>query len=65
MYYNHKNNAQRAREEGFEDEDSIEVEETTNSGTKLKVTYYSDGSSTSHFGGPVGSTDYDENGDEC
>lgn len=35
------------------------------SGTEEDVTYYADGSSTRHCGGPCGPMNYDENGEEC
>lgn len=35
------------------------------SGQEEDVTYYSDGSSTRHGGGPCGPMNYDENGEEC
>lgn len=37
-------------------------EQTDKNGTK--TTYYKDGSSTVHWGGPCGSSSYDENGEE-
>ena len=30
-----------------------------------KTIHYKDGSSTVHWGGPCGSTNYDQNGEEC
>lgn len=60
------NNAQRARDDkSFNDPNKTEGEERTISGTKVKKTYYSDGSTTTHWGGPVGDTETDENGEEC
>lgn len=32
--------------------------------TKVDVTYHNDGSSTVHWGGPCGDSDYYENGEE-
>lgn len=40
-------------------------EERTLSGSSVSVTRYADGTSTHHFGGPCGSANYDENGEEC
>lgn len=34
-------------------------------GGKVSETNYSDGSSTVHFGGPVGDVNYDQYGNEC
>lgn len=34
-------------------------------GEDLRTTVYSDGSSTVHWGGPCGSTQYDAYGEEC
>jgi hypothetical protein len=34
-------------------------------GSKEKMTYFSDGSSIRHCGGPCGPMHYDENGEEC
>lgn len=36
-----------------------------NTGGYNKITYYSDGTSTVHWGGPCGSTNYNEYGEEC
>lgn len=46
-------------------EDKRTVYEKDLSGNLVKVTRYSDGSSTVHWGGPCGSTSYDEYGNEC
>lgn len=39
--------------------------ENDNTGSQVEVTRYKDGTSTYHFGGPVGIVHYDENGEEC
>ena len=39
--------------------------ERTHTGSTITVDYYKDGRSTVHWGGPCGSTDYDEFGEEC
>lgn len=36
-----------------------------NSGAIIEETHYKDGSSTVHWGGPVGDSHYDSNGEEC
>lgn len=60
-----ENNAQRARRDSnFTDSKAKIGKERGISGTEHEVTRYSDGSSTHHFGGPCGSSDYDENGEE-
>lgn len=66
MYKSRKNNAQKARRDSrYYDLYSKTRWENDNTGGKVKVTRYSDGSSTYHFGGPCGSQDYDEFGNEC
>jgi len=46
--------------------DAKDVEERDGStGTTHRVTRFQDGSSTYHFGGPVGDVHYDEYGNEC
>jgi len=35
------------------------------SGSEVDVTYYSDGTSIVHYGGPCSSVCYDANGEEC
>lgn len=67
MYNNKKdgNNAQKAREDkSFNDSKKEESSKKIN-GTDVPVTYWSDGSTTTHFGGPVGDYESDENGEEC
>ena len=39
--------------------------ESDNAGGKVEVSRYSDGTSTVHWGGPCGSSNYDEYGREC
>lgn len=39
--------------------------ERTHTGSTVSVDYYENGRSTVHWGGPCGSTDYDEFGEEC
>jgi len=34
-------------------------------GGTVEVTYYNNGHSTVHWGGPCGDQSYDENGEEC
>lgn len=34
-------------------------------GSDVDVTYYSDGTSKVHWGGPCGSSNYDQYGEEC
>lgn len=64
--YNDKNNAQKdSKNSLFEDKNSKEETERLTSGTSVKVTRYSDGSSKVHFGGPVGDVNFDENGEQC
>jgi len=67
MYKSEKeNNAQKARRDSsFTDSKAKTGKERTISGSDVEVTRYSDGSSTYHHGGPCGSSDYDENGEEC
>lgn len=47
-----------------EDDVSVRTKERHN-GADIDVTYYKDGSSKVHWGGPCGSTSYDEYGEEC
>ena len=61
--YNYAHRA--SAKERFTDDKKEESKVKLSSGSYIDVTYYSDGSSTHHFGGPCGSTDYDENGEEC
>lgn len=64
--YNKPNNAQRSRDdERFNDPRKEQKREKTPGGGYIDKTYYSDGSSTVNWGGPCGSTDYDEFGREC
>lgn len=55
----------------YQDQDNLERSDYTtkyerdNTGGKIKVTRYADGTSKYHFGGPCGSQCYDENGEEC
>jgi hypothetical protein len=68
MYKNSKteNNAQRTRnDKRFNDPKKEETREKTAGGGYVNQTHYSDGSSTVNWGGPCGSTDYDEYGREC
>lgn len=61
-----ENNAQRSSsDKRFKDEKSSKEKVRNNSGGYNEVTYYSDGSSTTHFGGPVGDVNYDKYGREC
>lgn len=39
--------------------------ENDNTGGKIKVTQFKDGSCTYHHGGPVGDAHYDDLGEEC
>jgi hypothetical protein len=39
--------------------------ESDNTGGKVAVTRYKDGSSKYHFGGPCGPMTFDKNGEEC
>ena len=39
--------------------------ESDNTGGKVEVTRYADGSSTYHFGGPCGPIHFDSNGEMC
>jgi hypothetical protein len=39
--------------------------ESNNTGGKVAVTRFKDGSSTVHWGGPCGPMSYDKNGEEC
>lgn len=50
--------------EKMERQDYSERKERNN-GSDISVTRYRDGSSTVHWGGPCGSTNYDEFGEEC
>jgi hypothetical protein len=54
---------QKDEDVSFEDrkEDEIELP----SGSKVKVTRFSDGSSTVHWGGPCGDSQYNDLGEEC
>jgi len=69
MYLSDKykyNHAQRAQKDPhFTDENATEGYITSPAGTKVRVTNYSDGSTTYHHGGPAGDSCYNENGDEC
>lgn len=71
MYNNNNNkdkdnNAKRAiYDENFTDLDATTEKERVLTGVEIEVTRYSDGSSTHHFGGPCGSVNYDEFGEEC
>lgn len=56
---------QAAWDKLFEDIHKKKEVVTGPSGSETEVTYYSDGSSTVHFGGPCGPSNYDENGEEC
>jgi hypothetical protein len=63
---NKENNSQKKRSNPyFKDHGAKEVEDTNLAGSKVKTTQYSDGSTTYHFGGPVGDISYDEYGNEC
>lgn len=62
MYSNHKPMSQRP--DLYEEYGKTRMERTP-SGSEVAVTRYEDGSSTVHWGGPCGSTSYDENGEEC
>lgn len=46
-------------------ENSNRKKERMASGEEVEVTRYSDGSSTYHFGGPVGSARFNADGEEC
>lgn len=60
------NFAQKASEDSnFNDPDQEEGKLTIPGGSQIDVTYYSDGSSTHHFGPMAGDCNYDENGEEC
>ena len=52
-------------EEDVSDEDRSEAYVKGITSEKHRVTYYKDGSSTHHWGGPCGPTNYDEFGEEC
>jgi hypothetical protein len=57
MCYRDRENMNRDDfEEGYEDD---------NTGGKVRVSRYSDGTTTVHHGGPCGDSHYDENGEEC
>jgi hypothetical protein len=49
----------------FEDKNKKESYISDNVGSKVKQTRFSDGSSIVHFGGPCGSSRFDECGEEC
>jgi hypothetical protein len=60
------NNAQRARDDkNYSDKNATKSKRRLGSGSEVDVTDWSDGSSTHHFGGPVGDVEFDENGEEC
>lgn len=60
------NNAQKAREDrNFQDDKKTTGKDRTLSGSEVNKTYWSDGSTTTHNGGPVGDTQTDEYGEEC
>lgn len=61
-----ENFAQRARRDSsFIDFRAERKKEKEPTGGEVEKTYYSDGSSRVHWGGPTGPQDYDEFGEEC
>lgn len=62
----YRNMAQRSDDEDF-DEDEFEEDEEYDGGTGCthRVTNFSDGSSITHFGGPVGDVKTNKFGEEC
>jgi len=51
--------------DSFSREDFEERMVDDGTGGKVEVIYYSDGTSTVHWGGPCGDSHYDEFGEEC
>ncbi len=65
MKYPKKNYAQEVRDNPFFSDPYANTETINDqTGGKVKVTYYSDGSSTYHFGGPIGSVDFNKFGEQ-
>jgi hypothetical protein len=62
MYPNRKPKCQQRHHEPGDFDEGFE---TLPSGSKVKVTRFSDGSQITHFGGPCGPTYTDEFGREC
>ena len=60
-----KTNAQRASSDSTYSDPYSKQHEYKWNGETVRTTNYSDGSSTVHHGGPCGSVNYDEFGEEC
>jgi hypothetical protein len=66
MYSREENYAQKySSDKTFTDENKKTGKERTIDGSEVDKTYWSDGSTTTHWGGPVGDSESDENGEEC
>jgi len=52
-------------DQDYEGQDSVTKTESDQTGGTVEVTYYKNGKSTVHWGGPCGDSHYDENGEEC
>lgn len=66
MFRNERPMCKRNNKDRMEErKDYVDEMEDNGTGGKVRVTRYSDGTSTVHWGGPCGSVNYDENGEEC
>ena len=52
-------------DEEYEGQYKVTKTESDQTGGTVDVTYYKNGKSTVHWGGPCGDSHYDENGEEC
>lgn len=52
-------------EDYYSEEDKCTYSSINHLGSSIPVSYNDDGTSTVYWGGPCGSQDYDENGEEC
>ena len=64
MYYNSNKMCYKSHDD-LDESDYTTKSVRNNTGGYNKITYYADGTTTVHWGGPCGSTSYDENGQEC
>lgn len=61
-----ENEAQKSiRDKSYRSDGAERKKEKTSSGSEVEKTYFTDGSSITHNGGPIGDTCADELGNEC
>jgi hypothetical protein len=69
MYRNNKNPMCNWNDDSFSEDDRKKTrkvrERSGSTGSEERITYYPDGSSIRHGGGPTGDTHYNDIGEEC